>query len=93
MVESHPSFMSIFETFIYWAQKYTVTIYLNENTPLQLLRYPETGTLGCMQPLNPTIDNAENTSVPKNRVPNPSRDNNMRVGSVTEIELNDPYLH
>ena len=29
---------SIFETFIYWAQKYTVTIYLNENTSLYLLR-------------------------------------------------------
>ena len=29
-VESHPSFMSIFY-FIYWAQKYTVTIHLNEN--------------------------------------------------------------
>ena len=38
MVESHPSFMSVFETFIYWAQKYTVTIYLNENTSLYLLR-------------------------------------------------------
>ena len=29
---------SVFETFIYWAQKYTVTIYLNENTSLYLLR-------------------------------------------------------
>ena len=33
---------SIFETFIYWAQKYTVMIYLNENTSLYLLRNPET---------------------------------------------------
>ena len=33
---------SIFETFIYWAQKYTVSIYLNENTSLYLLRNPET---------------------------------------------------
>ena len=37
---------SIFETFIYWAQKYTVTIYLNENTPLYLL----VEFKGCMQP-------------------------------------------
>ena len=29
---------SVFETFIYWAQKYTVSIYLNENTSLYLLR-------------------------------------------------------
>ena len=28
---------SIFETFIYWAQKYTVTIYLNENTFVVLI--------------------------------------------------------
>ena len=44
MVESHPSFMSVFETFIYWAQKYNVTIYLNENTSLYLLRNPENTT-------------------------------------------------
>ena len=28
---------SIFETFIYWAQKYTVSIYLNENTFIVLI--------------------------------------------------------
>ena len=44
MVESHPSFISVFETFIYWAQKYNVTIYLNENTSLYLLRNPENTT-------------------------------------------------
>ena len=36
--------MSIFETFIYWAQKYNVTIYLNENTSLYLLRNPKNTT-------------------------------------------------
>ena len=44
MVESHPSFISVFETFIYWAQKYNVTIYLNENTSLYLLRNPKNTT-------------------------------------------------